>query len=100
MANERFYSKIVKGLEKEPAYLLVFALCCLFGLSGVTGSIYGTTQEQTLAQVLGFLSLLVSLAAAVIVIRHLAPTENSKGGPSPPQPDESLPISTSQVSFD
>lgn len=67
----RLYSRIVKGLETQPAFLLVFAVCCLFAISGLTGSVYGTVQGQITAQILGFLSLLVSLAATVLVVRTL-----------------------------
>jgi hypothetical protein len=31
----QFYTTIAKGLEEEPAYLLMFAVVCLFALSGV-----------------------------------------------------------------
>ncbi len=62
------HQSIVKGLYKQPEYLLVFGIALLFGLGGTASFGKALTSNDILWGLLGFASFLVAMVAAVLVI--------------------------------
>jgi hypothetical protein len=69
----KFLQALAAGLKVEPAYLLIFALAALFFLFGLGAGVSAAIQQEPKLWYLAFGGLLVSLIAAVIVIRSLHP---------------------------
>ena len=65
----KVFEKIVEGLKKEPAYLLIFGISALFFLVGVGSSTYGIATGKDAALYTGFASSVAALLAAVYVIK-------------------------------
>lgn len=65
------YRRVVRGLAKQPAYLLVFGVSALFVLSGFASSIAVVAKQNIWFGVLGVLSFTIALGATIIVVRHV-----------------------------
>ena len=65
------YRRVAWGLQKQPAYLLVFGVSALFVLSGFANSIAAVANQNVWFGVLGVLSFTVALGATLIVVRHV-----------------------------
>lgn len=63
------YKRIVKGLEGQRAYLLVFAVSALFVLSGVASSVRAIVDGRVGFGILALISFAIALIAVVIVVR-------------------------------
>ena len=75
-SNVGLYKRIAKGLERQPAYLLVFAVSALFVLTGVLSSGAAIVQSNVGFGVIGLISFALALFAVVIVVREVE--RNSK----------------------
>lgn len=75
---------IVKSLERNPAYLLIFSIAISAGTLTAGAGTVGICQGNAVALSISFASLVVTLIAAVLVIRIVewAPGRN---GPKPQQ---------------
>lgn len=60
---------VVKGLAKDPAYLLIFAIAALFFLPGAASLISGAVLENNVAIGIGAFVDVAALLAAIYVIR-------------------------------
>ena len=65
------YKRIVKGLEGQPAYLLVFAVSALFVLNGLVSSGVAIVNGDLAFGVLALISFALALLAVVVVVREV-----------------------------
>lgn len=65
------YTRIVEGLEGQPAYLLVFAVSALFVLTGVVTSVAAIVDRNLTFGVLGIIAFALALLAVVVVVREV-----------------------------
>ena len=75
-SNAGLYKRIAKGLERQPAYLLVFAVSALFVLTGVVSSGAAIVKNNIGFGALGLVSFALALLAVVVVVREVE--RNSK----------------------
>jgi hypothetical protein len=69
MAKQDWVSKVIEELSKQPAYLLVFALCALFFLSGIGTAVAGVIKNGNIDYlIISALLCIASLVCAVVVI--------------------------------
>ena len=59
---------VAEGLRRQPAYLLVFGLAALFVLNGLGTTVYGAAAQDIRFAIVGGISFLVALFAAVAVV--------------------------------
>ena len=69
--DHNLYRRIAEGLERKPAYLLVFGVAALFVVSGVGTSIAGVARGEVWQSVIGLLSFVVALIAVFFVINRV-----------------------------
>lgn len=65
----RIVNKLADGLNEKPAYLLIFAIWVMFVIFGFGSGVYGFISDKPVPLYLAFLSFLISLIVAVIVIK-------------------------------
>lgn len=79
----KIVNKLADGLKEKPAYLFIFAIWVMFVIFGFGSGAYGIISDKPIPLYLAFLSFLVSLIVAVIVIKivevpGLAPGEGTQ----------------------
>ena len=112
--NVGLYRRIAEGLERQPAYLLVFAVSALFVLSGVASAGAAVVQNNAWLGLIGLLSFAIALAAVVVVVRQVegniaeptgADSQRARGAapstnvrlPAPTTPGEYPPVTTPRL---
>jgi 4a-hydroxytetrahydrobiopterin dehydratase len=66
-----FYGRVATGLASQPAYLLVFAICALFFLSGTVTTAKAVMSNDFRFGILAFVSFIIAIAAAIIIVREV-----------------------------
>lgn len=69
---------IIKSLKNQPAYLLVFSICSLSSLTGLGYTVAGIIKQDWIYLMYSLIFLLISLIAAIVVIRTIEKTEKRK----------------------
>ncbi|HEY1288405.1 MAG TPA: hypothetical protein VGF58_08770 [Burkholderiales bacterium] len=68
------YERIVGGLERRPAYLLLFGIAALFVIEGLATSVAGVVKDSLPMGLLGLASFVIALGAVIIVVYRVEPS--------------------------
>lgn len=72
MPDDNFWNRIVRGFQGRPEYLLIFAICAMFFLTGIGSAIAGVINKGDWKLFgLAILCFVLALAAALAVIRQV-----------------------------